>query len=439
MNIDKMLKEAKELAAEIGKDFDEAQKKVQAARSRVILSHRFIAALALRMPCIPDGRCPTMWTDGNVIGYNPLFVKQLTIPEIVGVTAHEVWHTVLMHHLRRGNRNPMVWNMAADYGVNLIITAGSEAFTLPEVNLCESRFRDMGCEKVYDILLAENPPPPQDEEGDSKPCDGGKGGDGEGAEGDGKDSKDSDPGNCGEVRDWTPKDNAPDTKPKKPSKAEMSEAEATMKRHIIQAATAAKMCGTLPGNIARLVAEATAPKTNALEVISSWATELARDDWSWRRPNRRYHDSPFILPSLRSENPGTCGFFIDTSGSMSEKELNEAASELQGILRRDNLKVQIIYCDSQVAKTQEITPEDMPLKLKMYGGGGTDFRPPFDWVKEKDITLSGAVYFTDGYCNSFPEPPDYPVLWILSSSAGSWGSSNFSPPFGIVIKMPTHE
>jgi len=438
MNIDKMLKEAKELAAEIGKDFDEAQKKVQAARSRVILSHRFIAALALRMPCIPDGRCPTMWTDGNVIGYNPLFVKELTIPEIVGVTAHEVWHTVLMHHLRRGSRNPMVWNMAADHVVNLIITGGSEPFTLPDGNLCDSRFGDLSCEKVYNILLAENPPPPQEEKGDGKPCDGGEGE--ESAEGDS--NGDSDPGKCGEVRDWTPKDDGKggaSNKPKKPSKAEMEEAEATMKRHIVRAATAAKLCGTLPGHLERLIAEATAPKTNALEVISSWATELAKDDWSWRRPNRRYHDSSFILPSLRSENPGTCGFFIDTSGSMSEKELNEAASELQGILRRDSLKVQIIYCDSEVAKTQEITPEDMPLKLKMYGGGGTDFRPPFDWIAEKDITLSGAVYFTDGYCDSFPEPPDYPVLWILSSSAGSWGGNHFDPPFGIVIKMPTTE
>ena len=168
--------------------------------------------------------------------------------------------------------------------------------------------------------------------------------------------------------------------------------------------------------------------------------ELSRDDYSFRRPNRRYHDSSFILPSLRSEDPGICGFFIDTSGSMSERELNEAASELQGILRRDNLKVQIIYCDSEVARTKEITPEDMPLKLKMYGGGGTDFCPPFDWVKEKDIELCGAVYFTDGCCDSFPDPaPDYPVLWILSSSAGSWGGRHFSPPFGTVITMPTHE
>lgn len=437
MNIDKMLKDAEKLAGEIGKDLDAAKEKVQKARARVILSHRFVAALSLRMPCVPDGRCPTMWTDGNVIGYNPLFVKELTIPELVGVMAHEVWHTVLMHHIRRGERDPKVWNMAADHVVNLVITAGKEPFILPGEPPCESRFKNMGCEQVYDILLAENPPNPQQEQGEGEP---GAGGDGEEqGDGDGDSNKDSDPGMCGEVRDWTPKDDTKGDKPKKPSKAEIEEAEATMKRHIIQAATAAKLCGSIPAGLERLIAEVTAPKTNALEIISCWATELSKSDYSFRRPNRRYHDSSFILPALRSEDPGTCGFFIDTSGSMSEKELNEAASELQGILRRDNLKVQVIYCDSEVAKTQEITPDDMPLRLKMYGGGGTDFRPPFEWVKEKDIELSGAVYFTDGYCSSFPETPDYPVLWILSSSGARWGRGSFNPPFGTVITMPPAE
>ena len=435
MNIEKMVKEAEELAAEMGEALKAAETKVQAARSRVILSHRFVAALALRMPCIADGRCPTMWTDGNVMGYHPDFVNEITTEELVGVMAHEVWHTVLMHHLRRGNRDPQIWNIAADHVVNLIITQGQDAFTLPFDPFCDRRFAGMNVEKVYDIVYAENPPQPQNAPGNSKPCNGGKG-----------DGKGSDPGKSGEVRDWTPKEDGSEgdsggkgkKKPKKPSAAQMREAEAVMKRRIIQAATAAKMCGTLPAELQRLITEATAPKTNALEIISCWATELAKDDYSWRRPNRRYHDSSFILPSLRSENPGTCGFFIDTSGSMSEKELNEAASELQGILRRDGIKALVIYCDARVAKVEEITPEDMPLKLKAMGGGGTDFRPPFKYVEEHEVDICGAVYFIDGYCSSFPKAPDYPVLWILSSSAGSYGR-HFKPPFGTIITMPTKE
>jgi predicted metal-dependent peptidase len=42
---------------------------------------------------------------------------------------------------------------------------------------------------------------------------------------------------------------------------------------------------------------------------------------------------------------------------------------------------------------------------------------------------SCVIYFTDGYCDSFPEPPDYPTLWILTDKA------NFQPPFGEVIHI----
>ena len=40
-----------------------------------------------------------------------------------------------------------------------------------------------------------------------------------------------------------------------------------------------------------------------------------------------------------------------------------------------------------------------------------------------------VIYFTDGYCDSFPEVPEYPTLWILTDKA------NFQPPFGEVIHM----
>ncbi|MCK4653767.1 MAG: hypothetical protein KAU01_04920 [Candidatus Cloacimonetes bacterium] len=42
---------------------------------------------------------------------------------------------------------------------------------------------------------------------------------------------------------------------------------------------------------------------------------------------------------------------------------------------------------------------------------------------------SCAIYFTDGYCDSFPDSLDYPVLWILTDK------TNFKPPFGEVIRM----
>jgi len=43
-------------------------------------------------------------------------------------------------------------------------------------------------------------------------------------------------------------------------------------------------------------------------------------------------------------------------------------------------------------------------------GGGTDFRPVFDWVAREGETPDGLIYLTDMY-GCFPSAPGYPVLW----------------------------
>ena len=50
-----------------------------------------------------------------------------------------------------------------------------------------------------------------------------------------------------------------------------------------------------------------------------------------------------------------------------------------------------------------------------YGGGGTDFRPPFDYVYENEIEVDSFIYLTDLEC-SMPDEPDYPVLWVSTTA-----------------------
>ncbi len=45
------------------------------------------------------------------------------------------------------------------------------------------------------------------------------------------------------------------------------------------------------------------------------------------------------------------------------------------------------------------------------------------------VMPSCVIYFTDGWCDSFPKEPDYPTLWV------STDRFNFKPPFGEVINM----
>ena len=50
--------------------------------------------------------------------YNPLFVKELTVPEICFVIQHEVEHVVRCHCLRNGLSDRLTFNVAADMVVN---------------------------------------------------------------------------------------------------------------------------------------------------------------------------------------------------------------------------------------------------------------------------------------------------------------------------------
>jgi predicted metal-dependent peptidase len=83
----------------------------------------------------------------------------------------------------------------------------------------------------------------------------------------------------------------------------------------------------------------------------------------------------------------------------------------------------------QVAKAETVHRQDLPLKLVPVGGGGTDFRPAFDWVADRDLRPACLVYLTDLACNRFPDPPDYPVLWACM------GEEEITPPFGEVVSV----
>jgi len=79
------------------------------------------------------------------------------------------------------------------------------------------------------------------------------------------------------------------------------------------------------------------------------------------------------------------------------------------------------------------TPGPLSRAEKLYGRGGTDFNPVFEWIAEKVIPIEGfpdlLAYLTDGE-GLFPnQAPVYPVVWLLPRRAV------VKPPFGVKIVM----
>lgn len=391
---------------------NKAAKKIEQAKIDLIMTNPFYAIMTLKLEFVEKssewfaqlGYPETMATDGRQIVYSAKFIKEIcpdnNIQVLKGVIVHEVDHIMFLHHLRIKGRNPKVWNIACDYIVNHHVQQAG--FKLPQNLYISDEFTDSSyAEEIYNKLIQEE-----------------QQGDGDSSNGSSKGSS------VGEVMQPTNADGS------SMSEDQIKQFANEIKEQIQSAYNVARKQGSLPYGIERLVKKISSNQVNWKEAIAEFATILTKNNYNWMRPNRRYMPQ-FILPSLYDEESGNIVWAIDTSGSVTAEELGEIAGEADSILNTMNVTLQIIYCDSYChGDVVEITRDDGEVKLEMKGGGGTDYRPVFKKVEEKSLDPIGLIYFTDGYCDSFPsEEPDYPVLWIITAKR----DLNFSPPFGTVI------
>ena len=179
------------------------------------------------------------------------------------------------------------------------------------------------------------------------------------------------------------------------------------------------------GTAARAIRSQTEAKLDWREVLRRYLSAAARSDYAWTPPNRRYIAQGLYLPSLKSETLGPIVVAVDTSGSIDDGTLAAFSAEIAGILEDAAPEcVHVIYCDHAVAGSQLFEPGD-PVALKALGGGGTAFKPVFDWIAEHDIQPACAVYLTDLHGSAFGPAPDYPVLWV--------STGRDEAPFGEVL------
>jgi predicted metal-dependent peptidase len=100
---------------------------------------------------------------------------------------------------------------------------------------------------------------------------------------------------------------------------------------------------------------------------------------------------------------------IDTSGSVSDTELEEFMNEIQHIYKT-GVEITIIQCDTII---RCIEPYKGSFKLVTQGRGGTEFNPVVEYYNANLKKYTSLVYFTDGEC-TVDVKPKAPVLWVLS-------------------------
>ena len=115
---------------------------------------------------------------------------------------------------------------------------------------------------------------------------------------------------------------------------------------------------------------------------------------------------------------------MSCSGGLIRKFLEETyqvLAESESYFRKVN--VHVIQCDEKVHEDVKITSEEELREymehFRLYGEGGTDFRPAFEYVEElirkkEFLNLKGLIYFTDGY-GIYPEKmPPYRTAFVFA-------------------------
>ena len=402
----------------------EVVRKVQKAMAGIIIDQPFFATLLLKLRLYQDPSIPTACTDGFSIRYNPDFFDRLSLKEVTFVLVHEVMHVSNAHPFRLGSRDPYKFNQAGDYVINGILK--DCGFTLLDGVLIDSQYDGMSAEQVY-AKLPDRPKCGQ--RGNSSG--GNQQGQPQQGQGDSDGTQNQDPGGCGGFEH--PKDEHGN----KLSEGEAAQQEAEWRVAVQQAAQAAKVNGKLPASLARLVEDIATPYLNWREILRVFVQNTAKSDYDWTRPNRRHVANGLYLPSIRGDELKPIVVAIDTSGSIGANELSQFGGELNDILAAFPCTVHVVYCDSRIAKVETYTSDDYPVKLGNYGGGGTDFRPVFDFV-EGSLVIDGAenpqdvaaiIYLTDLYGPSPEQSIGVPTLWV-STTCPHHLPEGYTPSFG---------
>ena len=116
--------------------------------------HSFYGCILVKMQIINKTDIDTMATDGKDIFYNKEFTEELSDSDLKGVLVHEAMHRGFKHHLRQGDRDPQIWNMACDFAINPIII--KSGLTLPQGALIDPKFNGWMAEKIYNEIFSAN-------------------------------------------------------------------------------------------------------------------------------------------------------------------------------------------------------------------------------------------------------------------------------------------
>ena len=341
----------------------------------------FLGPLICNVDFLWKSDIETAQTDGASISWNPEWFMTLDMETRIFVLAHEALHIGLLHLTRRGNRNPVLWNQACDYVVNNMLI--KDDFICNTDHLYNPSFDGMTVEEVYNILdkLPKMSSPSMSNSGKGKP-----------KAGQGKPK----PLNGNDIQE--------------PATSEQANA---VVRKAIAAAQSAKMsnrAGDVPGETTLAIEKFLRPVLPWKTLLNNFFTAVSTYSRSFQRPSRRYLD-PLMPGKIGNNGLEHLIYFLDISGSISDKEILRFNSEVKHIKETFKpKKLTLVTFDVKIRDIYVFNEHDTFEKIVVTGRGGTNLEEVVAMANKEMPTA--VVIFSDMRVNIPATKIKCPSIWV---------------------------
>lgn len=382
-----------ELPKPLGSDLDipGLDRMFDQTKARVFLGKNasFFGSLLCSMNFYWTGDDETACTDGVTLCWNPYWFLKLPVDTRTTVLMHELWHPARLHGIRRGTRDPVWWNIAADHRINNDLL--DEGYSFDGLIPClDRKYRgDVVEEEIYEDLTKGMLIIPTDA--------------------------------------WTGKQlqKGPDgTLTGGDLLPGLEESDPAAAHHeaigrVVQAQQVAQMAGggtPFDEKIQAILKQFLAPIVPWDILLHRFMQELAKKSRSWARPNRRYPD--MYLPSIHVDKGALqhLVFFEDVSGSISDSDALRFNSEVKYIKDKyQPEKLTLVQFDDQITQEKVFEKKDKFQEIKIVGRRGTNLTPVRQWIIDNRPTA--AIIFSDLYCTPMEKLPfNIPIIWVVISN-----------------------
>lgn len=342
------------------------------------------AALYLNWEIKKELQFPTAATDGKTVWFHPDFLKNRSDEELLYTAIHEIHHVIKKHTMGLGDKNPMLWNIACDHKINLELNAYAregnhgKGISPPPDICCNAKYEgDDWLElDVYEDL-EKNTEFVQISTGMFTA---GEGGD------------------------------------------EASEAaeHRRIDKMIEAAAKAARDAGKMPGFLEKYINENKKHQVDWKVRLRRFMAPIFPTRHSWDKLNKRAISRGYYIPGIEKTGVSNLALLIDTSGSVSDKEISSFIGEMNYIINEIHPQsVEMIWFESHVWLQETVTNRlVVPTQIQR---GGTNFQAAFAAIKSKP---KAVICLTDMYDSFNFKQPNCPTMWVATSDVKApWGET----------------